>query len=188
MLPYILTNDRLPNIDGTLPAEQVLAEAGYYSPSPLLPPPRPRQSRIHKNASSDRFMDTFMLFSNLTGIGLNEQDFFVDGYQVNPWELYRTVLIRYACMIIRFLFPCLRDFIFLGMNGEWPMAGVDLGFHPVSCGDPYPSAVAHQLHQLYQNTFAFRLGVYSRHHYCNQLEYVHTTGQRSSMAQPQALQ
>ena len=97
-------------------------------------------------------------------------------------------LIRYACMIIRFRFPCLRDFIFLGMNGEWPMAGVDLGFHPVSRGDPYPPAVAHQLHQLYQDTFAFRLGVYSRHHYCNQLEYVHTTGQRSSLAQPQALQ
>ena len=39
-------------------------------------------------------MDAFMLFSNLTGIRLNEQDFFIDGHQVNPWELYRTVSLR----------------------------------------------------------------------------------------------
>jgi len=39
-------------------------------------------------------MDAFMLFSSLTGIKLNEQDFFIEGYQVNPWELYRTVSFR----------------------------------------------------------------------------------------------
>lgn len=39
-------------------------------------------------------MDAFMLFSNLTGIRLNEQDFFIEGHQVNPWELYRTVSLR----------------------------------------------------------------------------------------------
>ena len=125
MLPYILTNDRLPNIDGTLPAEQVLVEAGYYSLSPLLPPPRPRQSHsIHKNASSDRFMDTFMLFSNLTGIELNEQDFFVDVYQVNPWELYRTVFSRNGfdsvCLHDYTVSFSLKRFYFSGY--EWRMA------------------------------------------------------------------
>ena len=39
-------------------------------------------------------MDAFMSFSNLTGIRLNEQDFFIEGHQVNPWELYRTVSLR----------------------------------------------------------------------------------------------
>jgi hypothetical protein len=39
-------------------------------------------------------MDAFMLFSNLTDIRLNEQDFFIEGHQVNPWELYRTVSLR----------------------------------------------------------------------------------------------
>ena len=39
-------------------------------------------------------MDAFMLFSNLTGIRLNEQDFFIEGHQVNPWELYRAVSLR----------------------------------------------------------------------------------------------
>jgi len=39
-------------------------------------------------------MDAFMLFSSLTGIRLNERDFFIEGHQVNPWELYRTVSLR----------------------------------------------------------------------------------------------
>ena len=39
-------------------------------------------------------MDAFMLFSNLTGIRLNEEDFFIEGHQVNPWELYRAVSLR----------------------------------------------------------------------------------------------
>ena len=39
-------------------------------------------------------MEAFMLFSNLTDIRLNEQDFFIEGHQVNPWELYRTVSVR----------------------------------------------------------------------------------------------
>jgi hypothetical protein len=53
------------------------------------------------------------------------------------------------------------------MNGEWPMVGVDLGFHPISCGDPHPlahctPAVAHQLHQLYQDTLRHFDQAYSR--------------------------
>ena len=113
MLPYILTNDRPPNIDGTLPAEQVLVEAGYQSHS------------IHKNASSDRFMDTFMLFSNLTGIGLNEQDFFIDGYQVNPWELYGTISSRNGFDSVclhdyTISYSLLKRFYFSGY--EWRMA------------------------------------------------------------------
>jgi hypothetical protein len=78
------------------------------------------------------------------------------------------------------------------MNGEWPMVGVDLGFHPISCGDPHPlahctPAVAHRLHQLYQDTLRHFDQAYSRG-IINQMEYLHTTGQRPSPAQPQALQ
>jgi hypothetical protein len=78
------------------------------------------------------------------------------------------------------------------MNGEWSMVGVDLGFHPVSsCGNPYPlahctPAVAHRLHQLYQDTLRHFDQAYSRGA-INQLEYFHTTGQRFPSAQPQAL-
>lgn len=73
------------------------------------------------------------------------------------------------------------------MNGEWPMIGVDLGFHPISCGDPHPlahctPAVAHQLHQLYQDTLRHFDQAYS-HGIINQLEYSHTTGQRPPSAQ-----
>jgi hypothetical protein len=76
------------------------------------------------------------------------------------------------------------------MNGEWPMIGVDLGFRPVPCGDPHPlahctPAVAHQLHQLYQDTLRHFDQAYSRG-IINQLEYLHATGQRPSPAQPQA--
>lgn len=39
-------------------------------------------------------MDAFVQFSDLTGIKLNEQDFFIEGHQVNPWDLYRTVSLR----------------------------------------------------------------------------------------------
>jgi hypothetical protein len=97
MLPYIPTIDRPPNVDGTL--EQVLVEPGYHSPSPLVPPPPPPQPHSIQPTkmpplTEERFMDAFMWFSNLTGIRLNEQDFFIDGHQVNPWELYRTVSLR----------------------------------------------------------------------------------------------
>jgi hypothetical protein len=53
------------------------------------------------------------------------------------------------------------------MNGEWPLVGVDLGFSPVSRGDPHllahcTPAVAHQLHQLYQDTLRHFDQAYSR--------------------------
>ena len=78
------------------------------------------------------------------------------------------------------------------MNGEWSMVGVDLGFRPVSCGNPHllaqcTPAVAHQLHQLYQDTLRYFDQAYTRGT-INQLEYLHTTGQGLSPAQPQALQ
>lgn len=96
MLPYIPTNDRPPKVDGIL--EQVLVEADCHSPFPLLPPPPPQLHSIQPirmpSLTEERFMDAFMLFSNLTGIRLNEQDFFIEGHQVNPWELYRTVSLR----------------------------------------------------------------------------------------------
>ena len=74
------------------------------------------------------------------------------------------------------------------MNGEWSMVGVDLGFRPVSCGSPHllaqcTPAVAHQLHQLYQDTLRHFDQAYTRG-IINQLEYLHTTGQGLSLAQP----
>jgi hypothetical protein len=39
-------------------------------------------------------MDAFMLFSNATGVRLSEQAFLIEGRQVNPWELHRTVVGR----------------------------------------------------------------------------------------------
>jgi hypothetical protein len=53
------------------------------------------------------------------------------------------------------------------MNGEWPLVGVDLGFPPVPRGDPHllahcTPAVAHQLHQLYQDTLRHFDQAYSR--------------------------
>lgn len=89
-------------------------------------------------------MDAFMVFSNATSVRLNEQDFFIEGLQVNPWELHRIVFAR-------------NGFDSVTVNGEWPMVGIDLGFPPVSWGGPYQlaycsPAVAHQLQQLYQET------------------------------------
>lgn len=57
------------------------------------------------------------------------------------------------------------------------MVGVDLGFPPVSCGGPHPlahctPAVAHQLHQLYQDTLRHFDQAYSRG-VINELEYLH---------------
>ena len=39
-------------------------------------------------------MEHFMQFSKATGITLNEQDFMIDGRQVNPWALHRIVFAR----------------------------------------------------------------------------------------------
>ena len=78
-------------------------------------------------------MDAFMLFSNLTGIRLNEQDFFIDGHQVNPWELYRTVSLRNSFDSVRFHdhtisfsqlmrhFPNFLNFFLSIGNYEWRM-------------------------------------------------------------------
>ncbi|KAI0279316.1 hypothetical protein BGY98DRAFT_933326 [Russula aff. rugulosa BPL654] len=107
--------------------------------------------------TEERFMDAFMLFSNLTGIRLNEQDFFIDGNQVT-------------------------------MNGEWSMVGVDLGFRPVSCGNPHllaqcTPAVAHQLHQLYQDTLRHFDQAYTRGT-INQLETFPSPTSSSAMTLP----
>lgn len=77
-------------------------------------------------------MDTFMLFSTLTGVRLNEPDFFIDGRQVNPWVLHRTVYLRNGFDSVRLhdhamsfpplmrLFP---NFHFSGLGDyEWRMA------------------------------------------------------------------
>ena len=96
MLPYIPTNVSPLHANEIL--EQVLVEPGYHSPSPLplapLPQPHGIQPTTMRPLTEKQFMDAFRLFSNLTGIRLNEQDFFIEGHQVNPWELYRTVSLR----------------------------------------------------------------------------------------------
>jgi hypothetical protein len=104
MLPYIPTNDRPRKVDGIV--EQVLIDAGYHSSFPPLPPPPPQQRGVQPTGmpllTEERFMDAFVSFSNLTGIRLNEQDFFIEGHQVNPWELYRTVSLRNGFDSVRF--------------------------------------------------------------------------------------
>jgi hypothetical protein len=70
-------------------------------------------------------MNAFMTLSSLTGIRLNEQDFFIEGHQENSWELYRTVSLRNGFDPVRLhqtFFS--QNPIFPGwvtMNGEWPM-------------------------------------------------------------------
>ena len=44
--------------------------------------------------TEERFMDLFMMFSYATGVRLNEQDFNIEGRQVNPWALHRAVFAR----------------------------------------------------------------------------------------------
>jgi len=44
--------------------------------------------------TEEKFMDLFMLFSHATGLRLNEQDFNIEGHQVNPWDLHRMVFAR----------------------------------------------------------------------------------------------
>jgi len=104
MLPFVPANDLPPNVDGI--PEQELVEAGYHSPSPMLPlppPPLPYIQPIKMSPLTEaRFMDAFMLFSNATGIKLNERDFFIEGHQVNPWDLYRTVSLRKGFDSVRF--------------------------------------------------------------------------------------
>ena len=58
-------------------------------------------------------MHAFRSFSNHTGIRLNEQDFLIDGHQVNPWKLYRTVSLRNGFDSVRLHDP--YDFVFCSL-------------------------------------------------------------------------
>lgn len=75
---------------------------------PPLPPQMPQQQEQTIGSiqppplTEDRFMDLFMLFSHATGLRLNEQDFKIGGYQVNPWDLHRMVLARNGFDSVRF--------------------------------------------------------------------------------------
>ena len=106
MMPYIPFNDPPPKVNG----RQVL-EPGYHPLSQMLPPalPQPQPHTIQPTIrmppgplTEEQFMDAFMMFSNATGIRLNERDFFIEGRQVNPWELYRTVFLRNGFDSVRF--------------------------------------------------------------------------------------
>ena len=44
--------------------------------------------------TEERFMDLFMESSHVTGVRLSEQDFNIEGRQVNPWALHRAVFAR----------------------------------------------------------------------------------------------
>jgi hypothetical protein len=52
--------------------------------------------------TEEKFMDLFMLFSHATGLRLNEQDFNIEGHQVNPWDLHRMVFARNGFDSVRF--------------------------------------------------------------------------------------
>lgn len=77
---------------------------------PPLPPQMPQQQQQPQAIGSmqlsplteEKFMDMFMLFSHATGLRLNEQDFNIDGHQVNPWDLHRMVFSRNGFDSVRF--------------------------------------------------------------------------------------
>ena len=68
-----------------------------------LPPP----------LTEERFMEHFMLFSHATGIRLNEQEFYIEGQQVNPWALHRAVFARNGFDSVRI---SLTKFFFSGIK------------------------------------------------------------------------
>ncbi|KAH9999232.1 hypothetical protein BJV74DRAFT_177389 [Russula compacta] len=135
MLSHVSSVDPLP-LSGA-----VARIASYPSPMPPL-----QQQHIQPMQfpllTEEHFMEHFMQFSEATGITLNEQDFMIDGRQVNPWALHRVVSAR-------------NGFDSVTANDEWPMVGAVLGFPPVSSWNPARlsycgPAVAHRLQQLYQ--------------------------------------
>lgn len=75
---------------------------------PPLPPQMPHQQQQSIGSmqlpplTEEKFMDLFMLFSYATGLRLNEQDFNIEGHQVNPWELHRMVFTRNGFDSVRF--------------------------------------------------------------------------------------
>lgn len=101
---YILpinTPDTVPYYSGTKETTGIWSRYLYKPvivrhPHRHLLPPQPHsiQPIMVPPLTEERFMDAFMLFSTFTGVRLNEPDFFIDGHQVNPWELHRTVSLR----------------------------------------------------------------------------------------------
>ena len=75
---------------------------------PPLPPQMPHQQQQAIGSmqlpplTEEKFMDLFMLFSHATGLRLNEQDFNIEGHQVNPWDLYRMVIALDGFDLVRF--------------------------------------------------------------------------------------
>ena len=80
-------------------------------PLPPLSPQMPQQLEQQQSIGTiiqppplteEKFMDLFMLFSHATGLRLKEQDFKIEGYQVNPFDLHRTVFARNGYDLVRF--------------------------------------------------------------------------------------
>ena len=78
--------DPIPSLSSQMPQQQEQS-IGSIQPPPL---------------TEEKFMDLFMLFSHATGLRLNEHDFKIEGYQVNPWDLHRTVFARNGFDMVRF--------------------------------------------------------------------------------------
>ncbi len=74
-----------------LPLSQQQQQQQPVDPIPALP-----------NLTEEGFMDLFMRFSHATGIRLGEQDFNIEGRQVNPWTLHRAVIARGGFDSVRF--------------------------------------------------------------------------------------
>jgi hypothetical protein len=81
---------------------------GHLPRPPTLPPPHQQQQQpmgsigLSSPLAEEKFMELFMLFSHATGIRLNEQDFNIEGQQVNPWSLHKAVFARNGFDSVRF--------------------------------------------------------------------------------------
>jgi hypothetical protein len=64
--------------------------------------------------TEERFMEHFTLFSHATGIRLNEQDFNIEGRQVNPWALHSAVFARNGFDSVRIFLSDIKNFF--GVN------------------------------------------------------------------------
>jgi hypothetical protein len=101
MLPKVLVHHDV---------QQVIAFPPNGADPPLAPlsPQMPQQQQQSIGSiqppplTEEKFMDLFMLFSHATGLRLNEQDFKIEGYQVNPWDLHKTIFARNGFDMVRF--------------------------------------------------------------------------------------
>jgi hypothetical protein len=84
-----------------------VSQVAALHPSPMPLPLSQQQQPVVPipalpDLTEEGFMDLFMRFSHATGIRLSEQDFNIEGRQVNPWTLHRAVIARGGFDSVRF--------------------------------------------------------------------------------------